>query len=622
VRENAQDALSAVLKTVKSRNLLKDSSALDDFILKARGLECYLYGTEPLIDYHFVRESLNRGQNIEFSLINKNDVSTDNHKDKVLGNLHSFKSLIRSPEKQKTWEEISSTDKLYCRLEDAKDEPFSVLIQEANLKDPDFFPILRCIEPDSLKKVSVKSFLLHGTDILSGSETNSRDFFSDPVWNESLFFSSNSGKRSISRVPREARLCFVLLVEHEQEGIYFQEPIAWTFLYIVNTLGMIRHGVQTLPLYVLPQSIPKIKAKAADGKEENADFDWEFLKYTIEGTACSKFQSYVSNELRLKVTLMEKFQKIIVLPPRSTEIESLKMSKSKNPPNPDKIGREILWEKLPVDMREIVESIVFRSHIQPLDKFQKQCIWVSRHYLVQFEEALAKFLQSVDWSDSDFRHEAYQFLEKWEKPTSSVSVLELLGAEFADTSIRNYAVECLHNISDFELKDLMPQLIQALKYEPSHFSALGDLLLHRAVANPVIIGNDLFWYLKFEMQRPMFGERYALLMEALLCLSGRFGYGYAKQYTIVSQLEKISESVAKFSRSGKPKKEILEVYRQQIKSLNERMTNHYGAWRNPLNPTMLLGTFVVPECRYMSSKMAPLWLTVQNVDNLAENLSM
>ena len=46
------------------------------------------------------------------------------------------------------------------------------------------------------------------------------------------------------------------------------------------------------------------------------------------------------------------------------------------------------------------------------------------------------------------------------------------------------------------LEQILLQLVQVLKYEANHYSALAQFLLDRACLNEVRIGTRFFWYLK------------------------------------------------------------------------------------------------------------------------------
>ena len=77
----------------------------------------------------------------------------------------------------------------------------------------------------------------------------------------------------------------------------------------------------------------------------------------------------------------------------------------------------------------------------------------------------------------------HRLLPKW-APLQPVAALELLDAKFADAQIRAYAVSCLEAMPDPELALYVLQLVQVLKYESRHDSALGRFLLRRALLSP------------------------------------------------------------------------------------------------------------------------------------------
>ena len=84
-------------------------------------------------------------------------------------------------------------------------------------------------------------------------------------------------------------------------------------------------------------------------------------------------------------------------------------------------------------------------------------------------------------------------LTYWE-PVPPAVALELL--LFTSPIIRKYAVSRLKHLSNNELFLYLLQLVQAVKVEPYHDSALARFLIDRSVANPDRIGHFFFWYLK------------------------------------------------------------------------------------------------------------------------------
>jgi phosphatidylinositol-4,5-bisphosphate 3-kinase len=71
----------------------------------------------------------------------------------------------------------------------------------------------------------------------------------------------------------------------------------------------------------------------------------------------------------------------------------------------------------------------------------------------------------------------------------------LLDSKFADSHIRKFAVDRLELLSNEEVLDYLLQLVQVLKYEPYHDSALARFLIRRSLSSRNI-GHSLFWLLK------------------------------------------------------------------------------------------------------------------------------
>ena len=108
---------------------------------------------------------------------------------------------------------------------------------------------------------------------------------------------------------------------------------------------------------------------------------------------------------------------------------------------------------------------------------------------------MAKFLQAIDWSNPGAVREAHSLLADW-GTLEPKDALELLDARYADERVRMYAVQCLDAMSDEELELYMLQLVQVLKYEQFHDSALARFLMVRSLQCPNVIGHLFFWYLK------------------------------------------------------------------------------------------------------------------------------
>ena len=77
------------------------------------------------------------------------------------------------------------------------------------------------------------------------------------------------------------------------------------------------------------------------------------------------------------------------------------------------------------------------------------------------------------------------------QPLPIIKSLQLLSGRFLHESIRNFAVKSLELLPVYEIESYLSQLIQALKYEMNHDSALSTYLLAIAIKNPLTLGKFL-----------------------------------------------------------------------------------------------------------------------------------
>lgn len=119
---------------------------------------------------------------------------------------------------------------------------------------------------------------------------------------------------------------------------------------------------------------------------------------------------------------------------------------------------------------------------------EKALLWKYRFWLVKFRRALPKVLVSTKWHDPNCAREGRALLHLWEKPKPAevrginsadgsfplflnvfcsltgsspiAQALELLDSRFADQTIRDFAVECLHDMEDDDLAQYSLQLVQ------------------------------------------------------------------------------------------------------------------------------------------------------------------
>ncbi|ELW70763.1 Phosphatidylinositol-4-phosphate 3-kinase C2 domain-containing subunit alpha [Tupaia chinensis] len=207
-------------------------------------------------------------------------------------------------------------------------------------------------------------------------------------------------------------------------------------------------------------------------------------------------------------------------------------------------------ETLETDVREKLLDILNRDSSLGLSKEDKAFLWEKRYYCFKHPNCLPKVLASApNWKWANLA-KTYSLLYQW-SPLYPLTALELLDSKFADQEVRSLAVTWIEAISDDELTDLLPQFVQALKYEIYLNSSLVRFLLSRALGN-IQIAHTLYWLLKDALHDAQFGTRYEHVLGALLSVGGKgLREELLKQTKLVQLLGGVAEKVRQASGSAR-----------------------------------------------------------------------
>ena len=121
--------------------------------------------------------------------------------------------------------------------------------------------------------------------------------------------------------------------------------------------------------------------------------------------------------------------------------------------------------------------------------------------------------------------------------------LALLDGQFGDINVRIFAVKKLSLLEDSQIALIMPQLVQALKYELFHLSPLSEFLLEKALENTRVVGHAFFWALKANLHQAHCRERFYLILERFLMCCGQFKDDLFKQCLVDNSLIRLSNFV-------------------------------------------------------------------------------
>ncbi|NWS02587.1 P3C2B kinase, partial [Motacilla alba] len=193
------------------------------------------------------------------------------------------------------------------------------------------------------------------------------------------------------------------------------------------------------------------------------------------------------------------------------------------------------------DQRQLREAMQKKS-LYWLTDADRQRLWEKRCHCHASPGALPMLLASAPSWDWGCLPDIYALLSQWTS-MSHQDALGLLHATFPDQEVRRTAVQWIDSISDTELLDYLPQLVQALKYECYLDSPLVRFLMKRAICD-LKITHYFFWLLKDGLKDSQFSIRYQYLLAALLCCCGKgLREEFDRQCLLVSTLARLAQQV-------------------------------------------------------------------------------
>uniref|UniRef100_A0A8U7NDD6 phosphatidylinositol-4,5-bisphosphate 3-kinase n=1 Tax=Corvus moneduloides TaxID=1196302 RepID=A0A8U7NDD6_CORMO len=261
------------------------------------------------------------------------------------------------------------------------------------------------------------------------------------------------------------------------------------------------------------------------------------------------------------------------------------------------------YSKQPINYPPLI-----RDPLSQLCENEMDLIWTLRYDCREnFPQSLPKLLLSLKWNKLEDVAQLQALLQIWPKLLPR-EALELLDFNYPDQYVREYAVGCLRQMSDEELSQYLLQLVQVLKYEPFLDCALSRFLLERALGNRRI-GQMLFWHLRSEVHIPAVSVQFGLILEAYCRGSVAHMKVLAKQVEALNKMKTLN-SLIKLNAMKQSKAKGKDAMHTCLKQNAYREA--LSDLQSPLNPSVILSELHVEKCRYMDSKMKPLWIVYNN----------
>uniref|UniRef100_A0A8B9RME8 Phosphatidylinositol-4-phosphate 3-kinase, catalytic subunit type 2 beta n=1 Tax=Astyanax mexicanus TaxID=7994 RepID=A0A8B9RME8_ASTMX len=284
-------------------------------------------------------------------------------------------------------------------------------------------------------------------------------------------------------------------------------------------------------------------------------------------------------------------------------------------PPPAEFSPQYDFSRLDQSSQKQLQDVLHKKSLFWLTPEDRRLLWEKRYFCHSESSRLPLILASAPSWEWACLPDIYTLLHQW-VCTNHLDALGLLHSTFPDQECRRTAVKWMDTISDPELLDFLPQLVQALKYECYLDSPLVRFLLRRAIGD-VRIAHCLFWLLKDALQDSQFSVRYQHLLAALLCCSGHgLRDEFDRQCWLVNILAKVAQRVRDTSPSSRQ-----AVLREGLDEVKQFFCIN-SSCRLPLNPGLLVKGINIQSCSYFNSNAVPLKLSFQNMDLQGDNINV
>ncbi|XP_052323929.1 phosphatidylinositol 4,5-bisphosphate 3-kinase catalytic subunit beta isoform-like [Oncorhynchus keta] len=576
----------ALRKWLTTHGPEEEGRQAEQYVLRVSDKLEFLCGDHPLIQYKYIKACLQAKECPHLTLVQVSTVQAMFEKEiSAIGAVVNRKSSnppLPLPPKRRGPSQVNT-----CVWEVST--PFKMVLIKGSK-----------VNAEETAKVQVRAGLFHGTELLCkpavSSESSGR---SEHVWNLTLEFDI-----TVSDLPRMARLCFAVYAVMDKVKKQKSTKNAHINKYqTIRKAGKVHYPVAWVNTMVFDY---KGQLKTGDIILHSWSSFPDELEEMLNPIGTIQTNPYTENCTALHIHLPDYNPHPILFPPFNKILE--KAAEIAGSSDCSTMGRG--GKKFHIELKEIME----RDPLSQLCENEKDLIWTLRYDCMEnFPQSLPKLLLSVKWSKHEDMAQLQALLQIWPK-LSPRDALELLDFNYPDQYVREYAVGCLKDMSDEELSQYLLQLVQVLRYEPYYDCALTRFLLNRAQCNRNI-GHFLFWHLRSEMHMPAVSVQFSLILEAYCRGSIPHIEVLKKQVEALSKLKSVNELIKlgtiKNARS-KTKEAMLTKEAMMTCLRQSGYTETLSDLHSPLNPSVLLSGINVEKCRYMDSKMKPLWIVYNN----------
>ncbi|KAG5505048.1 hypothetical protein JIQ42_04232 [Leishmania sp. Namibia] len=565
------------------------------FVFRVKGRNEYIYGSKPLIDFRYIRDCVSKKLDIHLVVESQNErllvaplfypsypcQARPSPRHAELCKKNAAEISLWSLSRKLSLKIIGGFEKLIIsatrmKEENVRDSPnlYLAVLVEA------YVGTRRCCEPQITGWQ-----LLETARSSEGSATKLR-------WKDggTVTFSID-----LSNVPRELKLCFTLVAASSDKISGARAATAEEVIAAAedNAKRTDEQGYSVFFLGTAATQLFDYAAKMRMGTECICLWDGKTRANPIGLNSINPVANACTFEVEFPL-----FDKPVIFPSGRPPRQKKEDAQRSFAEREAALSSHLINNEVE-QLRQLKRVLVY-DPLKHLTSDDKTIVWKYREMLLDRPKAMAKVLSAVDWLMPFDVYEVHCLLRRW-RPLAAFDALELLDAQYADLVVREQVVEYIDKMSDIELRGCILQLVQVLKYEPYHYSALARFILRRSLRSNHIIGHYVFWYLATEVKNPAICERHGLLLEEMIKRSP-FRWDCLRQVYVCNELLQCALNVQRA-----PKKDRIKSLRESLAQV--RFPHRFTL---ALNPSMECCAVEINQCKVMRSKKFPLWLVFRN----------
>nr|KAG5710060.1 hypothetical protein BaRGS_030136 [Batillaria attramentaria] len=551
----------------------------DDYILKVFGLDEFIYGPYPLIQFKYVYQCLVKNTAPQFWLVPKNTLADM----APVVPPRRPTMIIPSPGPSPS-EVVKEPDQCVWNMQ----QKFTLSVTG-----------LSKVQLSDNIKMKVFVGLYHGRDSLCDVKETDELSVQDGGCNVKADITFSI---SVCDIPRCCRLCFTLgaAASVKKKNAKDYNAIAWVNLPVYDFKGRLPRGDRVLPLW------------------QFEDLQQEEKCYPI-GTVALNPLGHDATTLAISFPDYNVRSSITFPPlPIILECAAQNMEHDGSPGSPNMKVSKTHIEQLHIMMHQ--EEVASEEDLFEQDK---ELLWLLRYEVRErYPQKLSRLLQVVKWNSHVDVAKMTALLESWPQLPIDYA-MELLDSDFPDYHVRKFAVKCLNDaLGDDELSQYLLQLVQALKYETYLMCPLAKFLLTRALKNQHL-GHKLFWLLRSELDNPAVMVQYSLMLDVYLRNNKDHLMELHKQKEALSKLMFVNQ-LMKMDRYKLEDQKSRKLANDDMKSVlgQKNYCQKMSDLTSPLSPLYKLKELRVDKCKVMNSKKRPLWLVWSNSDSVGPDVSL